>query len=147
MVKLAFLLFAMVGIAATTPGAADEVSDGIAALPGGVEDVRIGGSWQRDGKSGVYRIVIARRGGVTVTARLFVQWIAYGEAGGATVEDSIEISDFADLEFDIVDFTSESDAEGLSVYIEAIDPQGGADAQFELFIFGPDDYRFGPATN
>jgi len=63
MAKLAFLLFVAFGIMATTPGAADEVSDGIAALPGAVEDVRIGGSWQREGKSGVYRIVIARRGG------------------------------------------------------------------------------------
>ncbi len=147
MAKLAFLLFVAFGVMATTPGVADEVSDGIAALPGAVEDVRIGGSWQREGKSGVYRIVIARRGGDAITARLFVQWIAYGEAGGATVEDSIEVSEFTDLELDIVDYMSESDPEGLSVYIEAIDLQGGADEQFELFIFGPDDYRFGPATN
>jgi hypothetical protein len=132
---------------AVPPALADELADGIAAMPGGVEDVRIGGTWQADGKSGVYRIVIARSGGNAITARLFVQWIAYGETGEATVEHTMEITEFDKLNLDIVDYNSESDAEGLSVYIEAIDPEGGASEQFELFVFGPDDYRFGPATN
>lgn len=147
MVRLAFMLFVAAGVIAATPAEADPVSEGIATLPGAVEDVRIGGSWQMDGKSGVYRILIARAGGDAVTARLFVQWIAYGEAGTATVEESLEVSEFADLELDIIDYTSESDAEGLAVYIESIDPQGGGDEQFELFVFAPNDYRFGPATN
>ena len=104
-------------------------------------------SWQKDGKSGAYRIVIARTGGDAVTARLFIQWVAYGEAGETTVENSVEIPEFATLGLDIVDYVSESDPEGLSVYIETIDPQGNADEQYELHIFAPDDYRFGPATN
>jgi hypothetical protein len=59
----------------------------------------------------------------------------------------MEITEFAPLNLDIVDFVSESDADGLSIYIETIDPSGSADEQYELHIFGPNDYRFGPATN
>jgi hypothetical protein len=139
-------LFAM-ALAATPPALADAVLDGIAGMPGGVEDVRIGGTWQKEGKSGAYRIVIARTGGDAVTARLFIQWVAYGEAGDTSVENTVEIAEFGTLGLDIVDYVSESDAEGLSVYIETIDPQGSADDQYELHIFAPDDYRFGPATN
>jgi hypothetical protein len=147
LVRLATLAFAAATVVAVSAVRADEVADGIATMPGGVEDVRIAGTWQNDGKSGVYRVVIARAGGNAVTARLFVQWVAYGETGEATVEHSIEITELGDLALDVVDYVSESDAEGLSVYIEGIDPEGGADEQFELFIFGPGDYRFGPATN
>ena len=95
---------------------ADPLLDGIAKMPGGVEDVRIGGTWEKDGKSGAYRVVIARSGGDTVTARLFVQWIAYHDDGDTTVENTIEIKELAALKVDIVDFTSESDQDGLSVY-------------------------------
>lgn len=146
MFKLA-LIGLISATAAAAPGHADEVSDGIAAMPGGVEDVRIGGTWQGDGKSGVYRVVVARSGGNAITARLFVQWIAYGDTGDATVEHSMEISEFDDLDLDVVDYVTESDADGLSVYIESIDPEGAGSEQFELFIFGRDDYRFGTATN
>jgi hypothetical protein len=138
----------VIGLAlAATPTFADELSDGVAAMPGGVEDIRIGGTWQAGDKSGVYRITIARSGGNAVTARLFLQWIAYGDAGEATVEHSMEITEFDDLDLDIVDYVSESDVDGLSLYIESIDPEGATSEQFELFVFGPDDYRFGPATN
>lgn len=132
---------------AAPPTLADELADGVAMMPGGVEDVRIGGTWQGDGKSGVYRIVIARSGGNAVTARLFVQWVSYGDTGEATLEHSMEIVEFDDLDLDIVDYVSESDVDGLSIYIESIDPEGAGGEQFELFIFGRDDYRFGTATN
>jgi hypothetical protein len=130
-----------------TPVFSDELADGIATIPGGVEDVRVGGTWQSAGKSGVYRIAIARAGGNVVTARMFVQWIAYGDTGSSTVEHSMEIAEFDELDLDIVDYLSESDAEGLSIYIEAIDPESGSDEQYELFVFGRDDYRFGIASN
>jgi len=140
-------LLLAVTIAFVPPASADSVSDGVATIPGGVEDVRIAGTWQAEGKSGVYRMIIARTGGDAVTARLFVQWVAYGEAGEATLEDSMEIVEVSDLGLDIVDYISESDAEGLTAFIETIDPQGSGNEQFELFVFAPDDYRFGPATN
>ena len=145
--RLAVAAFMAVAFTSTPPALADAVLDGIAGMPGGVEDVRIGGTWQQGGKSGAYRIVIARTGGDAITARLFVQWVAYGEAGDTTVENTIEIAEFATLSLDIVDYVSESDADGLSVFLETIDPEGSADQQYELHLFAPDDYRFGPATN
>jgi hypothetical protein len=129
------------------PAFADALSDGVAAIPGSVEDVQIAGTWQQEGKSGTYRVIVSRSGGDEVTARLFVQWIAYGEAGESALENSMEITEFAPLNLDIVDITSESDADGLSLFIDTIDTSGSADEQYELHILGPNDYRFGPATN
>ena len=135
------------GLAGVQPASADAIADGVATLPGSVEDVRIGGTWERDGKSGAYRIVVSRSGGDTVTARMFVQWVAYQDDGSATVEDSVEIQEIADLKVDIVDFNSESDADGLSVFIQTLDPNGTADQNYELFVTSPTQHRFGPASN
>ena len=126
---------------------ADPVMDGVAAMPGAIEDVRIGGTWEKDGKSGAYRIVISRSGTEKVTARLFVQWVAYQEDGSATVENTIEIADMAKLGADVVDYTSDSDEEGLSVYLDIMKPDGAADENYELHITSPTEYRFGPTTN
>jgi hypothetical protein len=135
-----------VGVAAA-PARADVIADGIAAIPGAVEDVRIGGTWQLEGKSGAYRIVIAREGGNQVTARLFVQWVSYLIDGTATVENSIEITELSDLGVDVVDYNSESDADGLSVYIQTLDPNGDVDLIYELFVFSPSEYLFDQASN
>jgi hypothetical protein len=145
--KFAILICFAANLAMAGPAFSDSVSDGIAAMPGGIEDVRIGGTWQKDGKSGAYRIIIDRNGGDVVTARLFVQWVAYGDAGEATVENTVEIKEFADLNLDIVDYNSESGDDGLTVYIETIGPDGNTDQQYELHIVAPDNYRFGPTTN
>ena len=118
-----------------------------AAIPGAVEDVRIGGTWENDDKSGAYRIIIARTGLEPVTARLFIQWIAYGADGEAVVDHSVEIKELADLSLDIVDYMSESDADGLSVYIDTLNPADGSDETYELHMFSPTEYIFGPATN
>jgi hypothetical protein len=137
----------LLGLAAAGPLRADPVADGVAAIPGVVEDIRIGGTWAARSQSGIYRIVVARTGGDQVTARLFVQWVAYDDDGGAKVQNSIEINEFAELAVDIDDFTSESDDEGLTVFIRTIDPNGNNDQAYELFVFSPSKYRFGPATN
>jgi len=135
------------GLVISVPALADQVLDGIAAMPAGIEDVRIGGTWEKDGKNGAYRIVVNRTGGDATVARLFVQWIEYPDGGEAKVQKTIEIKELADLKVDVVDYTSESDEEGLSVYIETIDPSGNADSNYELRITAPDDYRFGPTSN
>jgi hypothetical protein len=136
------------GFLVSVPALADEVLDGVAAMPAGIEDVRIGGTWDRDGKSGVYRVIISRSGGDAITARLFIQWVAYGEAGDAGVQDTIEIPEFAALNVDIVDFTTESDDGGLQVFIQTLDPNGsGSDLNYELTVSSPTQYRFGPASN
>lgn len=143
--KVALITGFSVGLAGAA--FADEIADGVATLPGAIEDVRIGGSWEADGKSGSYRIVIVRVGSETVTARLFVQWIAYGDNGTPTVDKTVEIRELADLKVDVVDYTSESDADGLSVFLETLNPNGEVDESYELHLFSPTDYRFGPATN
>ena len=145
--KRAAIAGAVAALILAAPAFADEIADGIAALPGAVEDVRIGGTWEKDGRSGAYRIVVAREGADAITARLFIQWIAYDDAGGAKLEETVEIKEFADLKLDIVDYTSDSDTDGLSVYLETVDPESDADESYELFVFSPTDYRLGPATN
>jgi hypothetical protein len=145
--RLALVSAVLCVLALAPPAFADPLADGVAAIPGGVEDIRIGGTWDKGGKSGAYRIVITRSGGDAVVARLFIQWITYDDSGEATVLNSIEIKEFADLKADIIDYTSESDADGLSVYLETIDPTGKADESYELQVFSPTDYRFGPASN
>ena len=67
--------------------------------------------------------------------------------GSATLENTVEITELADLKVDVVDFTSESDADGLAVYIQTLDPNGSQDQNYELFVFSPTNYRFGPSTN
>lgn len=134
-------------VAVSHQASADELLDGLKTLPGNVEDVRVGGTWDRDGKSGVYRVIVSRSGGDAITARLFIQWVAYEDDGSLTVQDTIEIQELADLKVDIVDFTSESDADGLSVFLQTLDPDGSADGNYELVVTSPTQHKFGPASN
>ena len=140
-----FALF--VGLAVARPAFADAFMDGLTALPGNVEEVRIGGTWDREGKSGAYRILVARSGGDVITARLFVQWLVYNDDGGATVSDTIEIKELADLGVDIVDFTSDTDQDGLTVFVQTLDPNGSNDLNYELNVTSPTQYTFRPASN
>ena len=147
MLKFAFLACVVAGTAFASPAFADAVSDGVAAMPGGVQDVRYSGTWHRDGRSGVYRIVVAQSGNAAATDRLFVQWVAQGNSGHMTVENSIEINEIAAWGLDIVDYVSESDSEGLVVFIDVIDPRTSFGEEYELFVFAPNDYRLGTSTN
>jgi hypothetical protein len=145
--RLLILAYAAASLALGSLARADALTDGIATLPGAIEDVRIGGTWEAGGKTGAYRVLIARSGGDTVTARLFVQWIAYQDGGGSAVENTIEIKELADLKVDVIDYTSESDENGLSVFLQTLNPNGSGDQDYELFVFSPTEYRFGPASN
>ncbi len=148
MVRSIVLAAALVaGLAAGLPARADALLDGLAAMPGPVEDVRIAGTWDQGDKTGAYRVIVARTVGEAVTARLFVQWIAYHDDGSATVDNTIEIKELADLKVDVVDYTSESDADGLSVFIQTLNPNGSTDQNYELFVLSPTEYRFGAASN
>ena len=148
MIRSMVLAVALVaGLAAALPARADALIDGLSAMPGPVEDVRIAGTWDKGDKTGAYRVIIARTVGEAVTARLFVQWIAYHDDGSTTVDNTIEIKELADLKVDIVDYTSESDADGLSVFIQTLNPNGATDQNYELFVTSPTEYRFGPASN
>ena len=37
--------------------------------------------------------------------------------------------------------------DGLSVFLQTVDPSDGFDETFELHMFSPTEYIFGPATN
>ena len=142
---MAFLAFAA---ALAAPAAfADQLLDGLKTLPGNVEDVRIGGTWDSGGKSGAYRILVARSGGDAVTARMFIQWLVYNDDGTTTLQDTIEIKELADLKVDVVDFTSESDQDGLAVFIRTLDPNGSDDLNYELHVASPTQYKFRQAPN
>ncbi|WEK49340.1 MAG: hypothetical protein P0Y66_16585 [Candidatus Kaistia colombiensis] len=142
------LLAACILIAATAaPLRADPVADGISALPPSVQDVRTVGAWEKDGHKGVYRVVVARTG-PEPTARLFVQWLERGADGTVTVARNVDIKEMVDLKRNIGDFVIETDADGLSIFLELVDPAAsGAKESYELFIGDDESYRFGPASN
>lgn len=134
------LAVALVAVAPAFVAQADTLSDGVAAIPGEVEEVRFAGSWTEGEESGVYRLVLTRSGS-PIAARLFVQWIAVDHEG-PKVAHSVEIEEFGALKIDVVDFAGETDADGLAVHIESVSGDG-----YELFVSGRDEYRFGRASN
>jgi hypothetical protein len=134
-------------IGVTRPALADAVLDGLKTLPGSVEDVRVGGTWDQGGKSGIYRIIVSRSGADPITARLFIQWVAYDDSGGATVTSTTEIKEFAALNVDIQDFTSDSDSNTLTVDIQTLDPNSDNNPTYELVVTSPTQYKFGKAQN
>ncbi len=145
--KYALITGFSVGVGLAGTAWADDLANAVTALPGAVEDIRVSGTWEREDRSGSYRIVIARNGLDPVTARLFVQWIAYEVDGTAVVDNSVEIKELASLGLDIVDYMTESDADGLSVFLDTLNPTDGLDETYELHLFSPTEYIFGPATN
>lgn len=145
--RLMTTVVAVAWLATVPPAAADEIADGVALMPGAVDDVRIGGTWDRNGETGIYRIVITRSGGNAITARMFVQWVVYEDDGGSTLIKTIEITELADLGIDVIDYISESDPDGLSVFIQADNPAEPAVDSFELFVFSTSSYIFDIATN
>ena len=100
---------------------ADPLLDGIGKVPGAIEDVRIGGTWEKGGRAAstggdhAERRRRRRRGcsssgsPIATTAR------------PASTTRSRSRSSTA-LKVDIVDYTAESDQDGLSVYLETINP-------------------------
>jgi hypothetical protein len=133
--------FAVLIALSSAPSFADEVSDAVAAIPPGVEEIHFAGSWSAEDKGGTYRVVLVRSTAKPITARIFVQWIALDTAG-ASIAQSVEIKEFADLHADAADIFAEGDTDGLAVHIESASGDG-----FELFASAPGEYRFGRASN
>ncbi|MBN9023401.1 MAG: hypothetical protein J0H08_15190 [Rhizobiales bacterium] len=145
--KYALVTGFSVGLGLGGSAFADDVPDQVRAIPGNVEDVSIGGNWQDGDRSGAYRIVVTRDGIDQIKARLFVQWIAYGDMGQATVADSIEIKELGELGVDIVNLSSETDEQGISVFVDTMNGGGEVGETYEVHVFSPNDYMFGPASN
>lgn len=145
--KYALITGFSVGVGLASTAFADDLAQSVKSIPGGVEDVRVSGTWESAERNGIYRVVIARSGLEPVTARMFVQWVGYEPDGSAVVDQSVEIAELADLGLDIVDYETESDSDGLSVYLQTVNPKDGYDETYELHMFSPTEYIFGPATN
>jgi len=145
--KYALITGFSVGVGLAGSAFADDLAESVKSLPGAVDDVRVSGTWESADRNGIYRVVIARTGLEPVTARLFIQWVAYEPDGNAVVDQSVEIKELADLGLDIVDYETESDVDGLSVFLQTVDPKDGFDETYELHMFSPTEYIFGPATN
>lgn len=129
------------------PAHADPLADGVAAMPTAVEDVRIVGTFEAEGKSGSYRVVIARSTAEPPTARLFVQWLVRGADGAETVERSVEIKELVEMKRDINDYAAEPDENGLSLFVEFADSNVEGGETWELFMNQDGSYTFGPASN
>ncbi len=126
---------------------ADALGEAVQRLEPSIQDVRVTGTWDKDGRKGVYRVVVARTAGPSPTARLFVQWVATGVDGSQQIERAIEITEMAALKLDISDFVAEPDPAGLSVFVDVIDAAKDTDQSYELIIDDDGSYRFGPASN
>lgn len=139
-------LLALALILAAPPVFADPLADGIAAIDPSIQQVRVPGSWEKDGKKGIYRVVLARTPGAQPGSRLFVQWLDLAPDGTASLTRSIEISELAALKLDVADFTTDVEG-GLTVFIEIAHPAADAAASYELIVEDDGTYRFGPASN
>ncbi|BCP53132.1 hypothetical protein K32_17490 [Kaistia sp. 32K] len=143
----ALLTACILTVATVAPLRADPIADSVAAIATSVQEVRTAGTWEKDGTKGVYRVVVVRSGPEPV-ARLFVQWLASGADGAFTVTRTVDIKELIELKQNIGDFVIEADDDGLSIFLEMINPAAdGARESYELFIGDDDSYRFGPASN
>jgi hypothetical protein len=141
MTKMKLLAAALLVALSGAPAYADEVSDAVAAIPPGVEEIYFAGSWSAADKGGTYRVVVVRSTAKPITARIFVQWIAL-DTSGASVAQSVEVKEFAELKADAADVFAEGDVDGLAVHIESASGDG-----FELFASAPGEYRFDRSSN
>lgn len=134
--------------ASLTPALADPLADQVATLPSDVEDVRILGTWQNGTDTGVYRVVVTRTGTTDLSARMFVQWIAYppGETVGK-VTATTELKELGPLATNITDYTFEIDPEMLVIHLETSKADGSQQQPYVAMIRSPDSYTFGPPSN
>lgn len=135
-------------VLAVVPSRADQIADAVGAMSADVEDVRVVGNWSAEGKAGVYRVVVTRSGTKEITARLFVQWIAYaGNGASGQLIASREIGEFAALGVNLIDYTFETSDTELAIYLQTVKPDGTDEKGYELVVESPDRWRFGPQGN
>lgn len=148
MIVRTLLAACLFSAALATPLRADPVADSVAALSPAIQDVRVLGTWEKDGQKGAYRVIVARSG-PEPTARIFVQWVARESDGTVKVQRSVDIQEMIELKRNVGNLVAEADADGLSIFLEMIDPTAAnaAKESYELFIDDDETYRFGPASN
>ena len=137
-------LLALVLAFAAAPAFADPLPDNVAAIDPSIREIRVPGGWEKDGKKGLYRVVLSRSG--DGTSHLFVQWLALGADGTPSLERSIEIAEVAAQKLAVSDFTTDLEG-GLAVFVAIANPSGDDPASYELIVEDDGSYRFGPASN
>jgi hypothetical protein len=147
MIVRALLTACLLTVATPATLRADPISDSVAALPGSIQEVRTVTAGEPDDKKDSYRVIVVRSGSEP-TARLFVQWLDQAADGSFTVERTVDIKEMVELKRNIGDFVIETDEDGISIFLELIDPAAdGAKESYELFLDEDESYRFGPASN
>ena len=148
MIVRSVLAACLLSAAMAAPLRADPIADSVTALSPAIQDVRVLGTWEKNGQKGAYRVIVARSG-PEPTARIFVQWLARAADGAITVQRSVDIQEMVELKRNVGDLVAEADADGLSIFLEMSDPTAAnaAKESYELFIGDDETYRFGPASN
>ena len=145
--KFSFLAGVVAAAISLSPAVADTTAKNTAVTQEISHDIRFAGSWYRDGRAGVYRVVIEQGGGATAADRLFIQWVSQDNRGELKVENTTEIREIAAWGLDIVDYVSQPDNDGLVLFLDVINTQTRFGDEYELFVLAPDDYRLGTPTN
>ena len=52
-----------------------------------------------------------------------------------------------ELGVDIANLSSETDEQGISVFVDTMSGGGQVGETYEVHVFSPNDYMFGPASN
>ena len=148
LVAFAGLALCVMSLPGPVRAAGDPLGAAIAAMPADIEDVRLVGKWARDGKSGLYRVTVARRGGgESFAARVFVQWLAYSDTDVGTIEATTEIAEIPAMKANVVDLAVDDEDGRLTLVLQLSGPGIDEAKSYEAVIKGPGEYVFQDAGN
>lgn len=125
-----------------SPARADSMSN----IPASVSDLRLFEHWEQDGKTGVYRGIVAipEPGKASFT----LQWLALGPNGALeSVEHSMPVPELTKLGGMITDYRSEVDSQGLTIFLDVQESAGAVEDTYVIYVNGPADYVFESASN
>ncbi len=132
--------------AEAAPPPVDPLFQMIESVPVAITDIRLVGEWSEGDEVGIFRTIVTQDMVLGGASRLFVQWLAPGDTG-PRIRHQIEIKELVEERINIVDFTAETDQQGLALYLETVAANGGFSSGFEVFITAPDEYLFQPISN
>jgi len=116
---------------------------GLSLIPPNVLFVRSAGFWQKDEKSGLARLILARIGPAGSTPRLFVQWLSpENQPGQMRLVAQQEITEVVDWRLRINDLRLETIPTGTMVTLEATPLPNPVERRYYLEIGGPEETRF-----
>lgn len=124
------------------PARADSMSN----IPVSVSDLRLFERWEQDGKTGIYRGIVAIP--EPGKANFTLQWLALGANGALeSVEHSMPVPELAELGGMIIDYRSEVDSQGLTIFLDVKASAEAVEDTYVIYVNGPDDYVFESASN